>query len=150
MTAWGNLGNVLKSQSKMAEAEQAYRNALYHRSNMADMLYNLWVSFWLFGVWTCQSVFKQLDKLTNSPFHACITRSELFSFLFCSSSWYCLSLSHSKNSMSLFFLAESYYYNIQYYIKWAYQDCASFKAMKPLTIFGLEKLCSFRLQSKQL
>lgn len=27
----------------MEEAEQAYRNALYYRSNMADMLYNLWV-----------------------------------------------------------------------------------------------------------
>lgn len=39
--AWGNLGNVLKSQAKMEEAEQAYRNALYYRSNMADMLYNL-------------------------------------------------------------------------------------------------------------
>ncbi|XP_061679226.1 protein O-mannosyl-transferase TMTC2 [Syngnathoides biaculeatus] len=39
--AWGNLGNVLKSQGKMEEAEQAYRNALFYRSNMADMLYNL-------------------------------------------------------------------------------------------------------------
>ncbi|RVE72270.1 hypothetical protein OJAV_G00060180 [Oryzias javanicus] len=39
--AWGNLGNVLKSQGKMERAEQAYRNALYYRSNMADMLYNL-------------------------------------------------------------------------------------------------------------
>uniref|UniRef100_A0A3P9KN59 dolichyl-phosphate-mannose--protein mannosyltransferase n=1 Tax=Oryzias latipes TaxID=8090 RepID=A0A3P9KN59_ORYLA len=39
--AWGNLGNVLKSQGKMEKAEQAYRNALYYRSNMADMLYNL-------------------------------------------------------------------------------------------------------------
>ncbi|XP_056132530.1 protein O-mannosyl-transferase TMTC2-like [Lampris incognitus] len=39
--AWGNLGNVLKSQGKMAEAETAYRNALYYRGNMADMLYNL-------------------------------------------------------------------------------------------------------------
>ncbi|XP_061109102.1 protein O-mannosyl-transferase TMTC2 [Conger conger] len=39
--AWGNLGNVLKNQGKMAEAERAYRNALYYRSNMADMLYNL-------------------------------------------------------------------------------------------------------------
>ncbi|XP_068595595.1 protein O-mannosyl-transferase TMTC2 [Brachionichthys hirsutus] len=39
--AWGNLGNVLKSQDKMEEAELAYRNALYYRSNMADMLYNL-------------------------------------------------------------------------------------------------------------
>ncbi|XP_056654557.1 protein O-mannosyl-transferase TMTC2 isoform X3 [Monodelphis domestica] len=39
--AWGNLGNVLKSQSKISEAENAYRNALYYRSNMADMLYNL-------------------------------------------------------------------------------------------------------------
>lgn len=43
MAAWGNLGNVLKSQSKISEAESAYRNALYYRSNMADMLYNLWV-----------------------------------------------------------------------------------------------------------
>lgn len=41
--AWGNLGNVLKNQGKMAEAERAYRNALHHRGNMADMLYNLWV-----------------------------------------------------------------------------------------------------------
>ncbi|XP_015262284.1 PREDICTED: transmembrane and TPR repeat-containing protein 2 [Gekko japonicus] len=39
--AWGNLGNVLKSQSKISESERAYRNALYYRSNMADMLYNL-------------------------------------------------------------------------------------------------------------
>ncbi|CAB1313578.1 unnamed protein product [Coregonus sp. 'balchen'] len=39
--AWGNLGNVLKNQGKMVEAEQAYRNALYYRRNMADMLYNL-------------------------------------------------------------------------------------------------------------
>ncbi|XP_062838760.1 protein O-mannosyl-transferase TMTC2 [Anolis carolinensis] len=39
--AWGNLGNVLKSQNKISEAENAYRNALYYRSNMADMLYNL-------------------------------------------------------------------------------------------------------------
>ncbi|XP_077356844.1 protein O-mannosyl-transferase TMTC2-like isoform X2 [Festucalex cinctus] len=39
--AWGNLGNVLKSQGKMAEAEKAYRNALQNRGNMADMLYNL-------------------------------------------------------------------------------------------------------------
>lgn len=43
LAAWGNLGNVLKSQSKISEAESAYRNALYYRSNMADMLYNLWV-----------------------------------------------------------------------------------------------------------
>lgn len=43
LAAWGNLGNVLKSQSKVSEAESAYRNALYYRSNMADMLYNLWV-----------------------------------------------------------------------------------------------------------
>ncbi|XP_051911642.1 protein O-mannosyl-transferase TMTC2-like isoform X2 [Hippocampus zosterae] len=39
--AWGNLGNVLKSQGKTAEAEKAYRNALRNRGNMADMLYNL-------------------------------------------------------------------------------------------------------------
>ncbi|XP_076841965.1 protein O-mannosyl-transferase TMTC2 [Brachyhypopomus gauderio] len=39
--AWGNLGNVLKNQGKLAEAERAYRNALHYRRNMADMLYNL-------------------------------------------------------------------------------------------------------------
>uniref|UniRef100_A0A8C1S8E3 dolichyl-phosphate-mannose--protein mannosyltransferase n=1 Tax=Cyprinus carpio TaxID=7962 RepID=A0A8C1S8E3_CYPCA len=39
--AWGNLGNVLKNKGKMTEAERAYRNALYYRGNMADMLYNL-------------------------------------------------------------------------------------------------------------
>ncbi|XP_014915942.1 protein O-mannosyl-transferase TMTC2 [Poecilia latipinna] len=39
--AWGNLGNVLKNQGKMEEAEKAYRNALHYRGNMADMLYNL-------------------------------------------------------------------------------------------------------------
>uniref|UniRef100_A0A6Q2WY81 dolichyl-phosphate-mannose--protein mannosyltransferase n=1 Tax=Esox lucius TaxID=8010 RepID=A0A6Q2WY81_ESOLU len=39
--AWGNLGNVLKNQGQMAKAERAYRNALYYRGNMADMLYNL-------------------------------------------------------------------------------------------------------------
>uniref|UniRef100_A0AAY5EZJ8 Dolichyl-phosphate-mannose--protein mannosyltransferase n=1 Tax=Electrophorus electricus TaxID=8005 RepID=A0AAY5EZJ8_ELEEL len=39
--AWGNLGNVLKNQGKMLEAEEAYRNALYYRGNMADILYNL-------------------------------------------------------------------------------------------------------------
>lgn len=39
--AWGNLGNVLKNQGKMVEAEEAYRSALYYRGNMADMLYNL-------------------------------------------------------------------------------------------------------------
>lgn len=40
-SAWGNLGNVLKNQGKVADAERAYRNALYYRRNMADMLYNL-------------------------------------------------------------------------------------------------------------
>ncbi|KAK7886158.1 hypothetical protein WMY93_025779 [Mugilogobius chulae] len=39
--AWGNLGNVLKNQGKIVEAERAYRNALHYRGNMADMLYNL-------------------------------------------------------------------------------------------------------------
>ncbi|XP_072311168.1 protein O-mannosyl-transferase TMTC2-like [Eucyclogobius newberryi] len=39
--AWGNLGNVLKNQGKIVEAESAYRNALHYRGNMADMLYNL-------------------------------------------------------------------------------------------------------------
>ncbi|KAG9342323.1 hypothetical protein JZ751_016825 [Albula glossodonta] len=29
--AWGNLGNVLKNQGKVEEAERAYRNALHYR-----------------------------------------------------------------------------------------------------------------------
>ncbi|KAJ8315245.1 hypothetical protein KUTeg_007395 [Tegillarca granosa] len=39
--AWGNYANVLNSQGKTAEAEQAYKNALKHRGNMADTHYNL-------------------------------------------------------------------------------------------------------------
>ncbi|XP_061176820.1 protein O-mannosyl-transferase TMTC2-like [Saccostrea echinata] len=39
--AWGNLANVWNQQGKKMEAEQAYRNALKHRGNMADTHYNL-------------------------------------------------------------------------------------------------------------
>ncbi|XP_038047576.1 protein O-mannosyl-transferase TMTC2-like [Patiria miniata] len=39
--AWGNLANILKSQGKTAEAEEAYKNALSYRGNMADVHYNL-------------------------------------------------------------------------------------------------------------
>ncbi|XP_033629569.1 protein O-mannosyl-transferase TMTC2-like [Asterias rubens] len=39
--AWGNLANILKTQGKSAEAEDAYRNALSYRGNMADVHYNL-------------------------------------------------------------------------------------------------------------
>ncbi|XP_041350711.1 protein O-mannosyl-transferase TMTC2-like [Gigantopelta aegis] len=39
--AWGNLANVWNSQKKMAEAEEAYRQALSYRGNMADVHYNL-------------------------------------------------------------------------------------------------------------
>lgn len=39
--AWANLGNVLGSQGRKAEAEVAYRKALSYRSNMADTHYNL-------------------------------------------------------------------------------------------------------------
>ncbi|KAG8222706.1 hypothetical protein J437_LFUL002763 [Ladona fulva] len=39
--AYGNLGNVLSSQGRMAEAEWAYKMALKYRSNMADVHYNL-------------------------------------------------------------------------------------------------------------
>ena len=38
--AWGNLGNVLYNMGRLEEAEQAYKNALYHRPNMADAHYN--------------------------------------------------------------------------------------------------------------
>ncbi|PIK49285.1 hypothetical protein BSL78_13850 [Apostichopus japonicus] len=39
--AWGNLANILKMEGKVNEAETAYRNALKHRVNMADVHYNL-------------------------------------------------------------------------------------------------------------
>uniref|UniRef100_F6XAQ8 dolichyl-phosphate-mannose--protein mannosyltransferase n=1 Tax=Ciona intestinalis TaxID=7719 RepID=F6XAQ8_CIOIN len=39
--AYGNLGNVLRNQQKLDQAEVAYVTALRHRSNMADVHYNL-------------------------------------------------------------------------------------------------------------
>lgn len=39
--AWGNLANIYNNQGRSLEAEQAYRNALKHRGNMADVHYNL-------------------------------------------------------------------------------------------------------------
>ncbi|XP_009857867.3 protein O-mannosyl-transferase TMTC2 [Ciona intestinalis] len=39
--AYGNLGNVLRNQQKLDQAEAAYVSALRHRSNMADVHYNL-------------------------------------------------------------------------------------------------------------
>ncbi|KAJ3630169.1 hypothetical protein MTP99_011377 [Tenebrio molitor] len=39
--AYGNLGSVLSSQGRMAEAEWAFRKALHFRPNMADVHYNL-------------------------------------------------------------------------------------------------------------
>ncbi|XP_050390275.1 protein O-mannosyl-transferase TMTC2 [Patella vulgata] len=39
--AWGNLANIWNGQRKSAEAEDAYRNALKYRGNMADVHYNL-------------------------------------------------------------------------------------------------------------
>ncbi|XP_054159128.1 protein O-mannosyl-transferase TMTC2-like [Oppia nitens] len=39
--AYGNLANILSSQSKKREAEQAYKKALTYRFNMADVHYNL-------------------------------------------------------------------------------------------------------------
>ena len=41
ISAWGNYANILNDQGNVQEAEQAYRNALVHRSNMADTHYNL-------------------------------------------------------------------------------------------------------------
>lgn len=40
-TALGNLGSVLSSQGRFEEAEEALLGALKHRSNMADVHYNL-------------------------------------------------------------------------------------------------------------
>lgn len=39
--SWGNLGNVLNSQGRVIEAEEAYRQALRFRPNMAEVHYNL-------------------------------------------------------------------------------------------------------------
>ncbi|KAG7306039.1 hypothetical protein JYU34_008611 [Plutella xylostella] len=39
--AYGNLGSVLSAQGRTAEAEAAFRRALAHRPNMADVHYNL-------------------------------------------------------------------------------------------------------------
>lgn len=39
--AYGNLGSVLSAANKFPEAEQAYRMALRHRPNMAEVHYNL-------------------------------------------------------------------------------------------------------------
>ncbi|XP_041987805.1 protein O-mannosyl-transferase TMTC2 [Aricia agestis] len=39
--AYGNLGSVLSSQGRLAEAEVAFERALGHRPNMADVHYNL-------------------------------------------------------------------------------------------------------------
>nr|KAG5686787.1 hypothetical protein BaRGS_010007 [Batillaria attramentaria] len=38
---WGNLANVLNDKGREADAEEAYRNALKYRGNMADVHYNL-------------------------------------------------------------------------------------------------------------
>uniref|UniRef100_A0A8D8WH46 dolichyl-phosphate-mannose--protein mannosyltransferase n=1 Tax=Cacopsylla melanoneura TaxID=428564 RepID=A0A8D8WH46_9HEMI len=39
--SYGNLGSILSSQRRFSEAEEAYRMALKHRPNMADVHYNL-------------------------------------------------------------------------------------------------------------
>jgi len=39
--AWGNLANVLNTDGRSLAAEHAYKAALQHRSNMADVHYNL-------------------------------------------------------------------------------------------------------------
>ncbi|XP_053612802.1 protein O-mannosyl-transferase Tmtc2 [Plodia interpunctella] len=39
--AYGNLGSIMISQGKLAEAQEAFEMALHHRPNMADVHYNL-------------------------------------------------------------------------------------------------------------
>ncbi|XP_059141157.1 protein O-mannosyl-transferase TMTC2-like [Physella acuta] len=39
--AWGNLANIFNDKHEVDKAEQAYRNALTYRPNMADVHYNL-------------------------------------------------------------------------------------------------------------
>ncbi|XP_050547025.1 protein O-mannosyl-transferase TMTC2-like isoform X1 [Daktulosphaira vitifoliae] len=41
--SYGNLGSILSSQGRTNEAEIAYRSALKHRPNMADVHYNLFL-----------------------------------------------------------------------------------------------------------
>ncbi|ELU11461.1 hypothetical protein CAPTEDRAFT_171248 [Capitella teleta] len=43
--AWGNLANILNGQGKSQEAEAAYKAALSHRGNMADVHYNLGILY---------------------------------------------------------------------------------------------------------
>lgn len=40
-TAYGNLGNIVSAHGRKVQAEYFYRQALQHRSNMADVHYNL-------------------------------------------------------------------------------------------------------------
>lgn len=40
-SAYGNLGSVLITQGRLAEAEVAFEKALNYRPNMADVHYNL-------------------------------------------------------------------------------------------------------------
>jgi protein O-mannosyl-transferase len=40
-TAYGNLGVILHTQGRLSEAEWSFKQALVHRSNMADVHYNL-------------------------------------------------------------------------------------------------------------
>lgn len=39
--AYGNLGSILSEQGRIAEAEEAFVQALRYRPNMADVHYNL-------------------------------------------------------------------------------------------------------------
>lgn len=39
--AYGNLGSILSEQGRVAEAEEAFVQALRYRPNMADVHYNL-------------------------------------------------------------------------------------------------------------
>ena len=41
VAAYGNLGSVLSAQGRVAEAEEAFVQALRYRPNMADVHYNL-------------------------------------------------------------------------------------------------------------
>ena len=54
--AWGNLANVWNSQKKTDKAEEAYRQALTYRRNMADVHYNLYVLLLLIVGARCSSV----------------------------------------------------------------------------------------------
>ncbi|GBP83343.1 Transmembrane and TPR repeat-containing protein CG4341 [Eumeta japonica] len=45
VTAYGNLGSVLRAQGRSLEAEAAFQRALHYRPNMAEVHYNFFTNY---------------------------------------------------------------------------------------------------------